>query len=567
MSRLRVIRLGFFAVGLVIVGQLFRVQVLQHDFYSALAEGQHDLFRQLFPERGRIYARDGGAGDQTFLLATNRKLNLLYAEPYRIKNPGMTAKALAPILNVDPAELLPKLSSAQEHYHVLAHKLDDGTRARIEALGLDGLGFTEEDFRYDPEGTAGAQMLGFVGRNESGQGGRYGIEGWFDQELSGAQGYLESQKDSVGRLIAVGNHTIKPAKDGSDLVLTIDRTVQYVACQKLEAAVQAHQAERGSVIILDPKTGALIAVCNAPTFDPNDYGKVDDASVYNDTAIFNAYEPGSVFKTITMAAGIDTGKITPDTTFDDPGEVKIGPFTIRNADLKAHGTVSMTDVLAQSLNTGIDFVVGKVGPATFLKYARDFGFGEKTGITLQSEGAGDISQLERKGDIWAATGAFGQGVTATVLQLAAAYGAIADGGTLMKPYVVDQIRKSDGQVVVTKPQPVRQVVTARTANLLTGMLVAVVEKGEGHRAQVPGYWIGGKTGTAQIPNANGPGYEVGPTIGTFAGFGPIDDPKFVMVVRIDRPKDVQYAESSAAPLFGDIAKFLMDYYRIPPTRK
>jgi len=568
MSRLRLVRLGFFLAGFLIIGQLFRVQVLAHDFYSALAEGQHDLFRQLFPERGRIYARDGGgADDQTFLLATNRKLNLLYAEPYRIKDGAAVAKALAPILGVEEADLRAKLSDRQEHYRVLAHKLDDDARAKIEAFKFEGLGFSEEDLRFYPEGATGAQVLGFVGESASGKGGRYGIEGWFDKELTGDQGYLESQKDSVGRLIAVGNHTIKPAKDGSDVVLTIDRTVQYVACQKLEAAVRAHQAERGSLIILDPKTGAVIAMCNAPTFDPNDYGKIDSVDVYNDTAIFDAYEPGSVFKTITMAAALDTGKITPESTFDDPGEVKIGPFTIRNSDLKAHGLVTMTDILAESLNTGLVEVSRRLGTTAFLKYARDFGFGERTGITLQSEVPGNIDSLTRKGDIWSATASFGQGLTVTVLQLAAAYGAVANHGVLMKPYVVDEIRHPDGGVDATKPQPVRQVIASRTADLLTGMLVAVVERGHGKRAGVPGYWIGGKTGTAQIPSANGSGYEVGPTIGTFAGFGPIDDPKFVMVVRIDRPKDVQYAESSAAPLFGDIAKFLMDYYRIPPTRK
>ncbi len=567
MSRLRFIRLGFLLTGLIIMGQLFRIQVLSHGFYSALAEGQHEIFRHLFPERGRIYARDGMSGGQEFLLATNRTLNLLYAEPYRIKDPASVVAALAPIVNLDPSDLSAKLADRQERYHVLAHKLDDETRAKVESLKIAGLGFSTEDFRYYPESDAGAQLLGFVGRSDAGQSGRYGIESAFDQDLAGTQGYLESQKDSFGRLITVGNQTIKPARDGSDLLLTVDRTVQYVACRKLAEAVRAHQASRGSLVILDPKTGAVIAMCNAPAFDPNEYGKVGDIEVYNNTAVSNAYEPGSVFKTITMAAGIDTGKITPDTTFDDPGEVKIGPFTIRNADLKAHGVVTMTEVLAQSLNTGIDFVVAKVGPSVFLDYVRDFGFGRKTGITLRSEGVGDVSQLERKGDIWSATGAFGQGVTATVLQLAAAYGAIANGGLLMKPYVVEEIRRPDGQVVETKPQSVRQVVTARTAGLVTGMLVAVVERGEGHRAAVPGYWIGGKTGTAQIPNANGPGYEVGPTIGTFVGFGPVDDPKFVMAVRMDRPKDVQYAESSAAPLFGDVAKFLMEYYRIPPTRK
>jgi cell division protein FtsI/penicillin-binding protein 2 len=567
MSRLLFIRLGFFLAGLLIIVQLFRVQVLAHGFYTALAQGQHELFRQLFPERGRIYATDGQAGDQLFLLATNRKLNLLYAEPYRIKNGETVAKKLAPILGVDKAELAGKLSNPQERYRVLAHKLDDDTRARIEALKLDGIGFSEEDVRFYPEGTAGAQMLGFVGASQDGKSGRYGLEGWFDKQLTGEQGYLETQKDSVGQMIAVGDHTIKPAKDGSDLVLSIDRTVEYVACQKLEAAVKAQQAERGSLVILDPKTGAIIAMCNAPTYDPNDYGNVDNVDVYNNSAIFNAYEPGSVFKAITMAAALDTGKITPDTMWDDPGSVTIGTFTIRNSDLKAHGPVSMTDILAYSLNTGLVEVSRRLGTPAFLKYVRDFGFGEKTDITLQSEVPGNIDSLTRKGDIWPATASFGQGLTVTLLQLASAYGAIANRGVLMKPYIVSEVRGSDGQVETTKPLSVRQVITAHTANLLTGMLVAVVERGHGKRAGVPGYWIGGKTGTAQIPSADGTGYEVGPTIGTFAGFGPVDDPKFVMAVRVDRPKDVQFAETSAAPLFGDIAKFLMDYYRIPPSRK
>ncbi len=566
MSRLRVIRLGFFAFGLIVLVQLFRIQVLENGFYVALAEGQHDLFRHLFPQRGKIYARDRAAGDKEYLLATNRTLNLLYAEPFRLEDASEAAKALAPILGAEASDLAAKLSNKEERYRVLARRLDDETRGRIEALKLPGIGFSEEDFRFYPEGTTGAQLLGFVGESERGRTGRYGVEGWFDKELAGAQGYLESEKDPGGRAIAIGNRTIEPAKDGVDLVLTIDRTVQYVACRKLDEWVAKHGAERGSVVIIEPETGAVIALCNAPTFDPNDYGKVADIGVYNDTATFDAYEPGSIFKPITMAAGIDTGDVTPDTPFDDPGEVKIGPFTIRNSDLKAHGRVTMTDVITKSLNTGMVEVVHRLGAPTFLKYVRDFGFGQKPGLELHSEAAGDIEPLERKGDIWSATGSYGQGITVTALQMAVAYAALANDGMMMKPYVVEEIRKADGTVEKRAPKAVRQVVTERTARLVSGMLTAVVERGHGTKAAVPGYWIGGKTGTAQIARKDGPGYEVGATIGSFAGYGPIDDPKFAMVVRIDRPKDVQFAESSAAPLFGDIAKFLLDYYQIPPTR-
>jgi cell division protein FtsI/penicillin-binding protein 2 len=567
MTRLRLLRLVFLLAGLLIVGQLFRVQVLGHAFYAALAEGQHDLFKHLFPERGRIYARDRKFGGQEFLLATDRKLAVAYAEPFRVKDPRGTAAKLAPLLGLGEDELIPKLSG-QERYRVLKRQVDDDARAAVEKLGLEGIGFSEEDHRFYPEGTAGAHLLGFVGHGEDGgRAGRYGLEGYFDEALSGTQGYLESEKDSRGRLIAIGNRTLKPAKDGDDLVLTIDRTIEYVACKRLEEWVTAHGAQRGSLVILEPSTGAVLAMCGAPAFDPNAYNKVESVEIYNNTAIFEPYEPGSVFKTITMAAGLDTEKIAPSTPFEDAGEVKIGPHTIRNSDLKAHGRVDMTTVLAESLNTGLVEVAHRLGGPTFLKYVRDFGFGQKTGVELQTEAAGDIEPLERKGDIWSATGSFGQGITVTVLQLASAYGAIANGGILMKPYVVDEIRHADGSVERRAPKAVRRVISERTARLLSGMLVQVVERGHGKRAGVAGYWIGGKTGTAQIARRDGPGYEAEATIGSFVGFGPIDDPKFVMAVRIDRPKDVQFAESSAAPLFGEIAKFLLDYDEVPPTRR
>lgn len=567
MSRLRAIRIGFFLFGFLILGQLFRIQVLGHDFYAALAEGQHDLFRHLFPQRGKIYARDMASGEREYLLATNRSLHLLYAEPFRLKDPLAAARAIAPILGEEPAAIADKISKKDERYRVLARKLDDETRERVEALGLEGIGFSKEDFRFYPEGAVGAQLLGFVGESERGRSGRYGVEGWFDKELAGAQGYLESEKDPGGRAIAVGNRTIKPAKDGVDLVLTIDRTIQYVACRKLEQWVVRHGASQGSVVIIEPATGAVIALCNAPSFDPNEYGKVEDVGVYNDAATFDAYEPGSIFKPIAMAAGIDTEKVSPTTPFDDPGEVKIGPYTIRNSDLKAHGRVTMTEVLTESLNTGMVEVAHRLGALTFLKYVRDFGFGQKPGLELQSEVAGNIEPLERKGDIWSATGSYGQGITVTALQMASAYATLANDGMMMKPYVVEEVRHPDGTTEKRSPKAVRRVISERAARLISGMLTAVVERGHGTRAGVPGYWIGGKTGTAQIARSDGPGYEVGATIGSFAGYGPIDDPKFAMVVRIDRPKDVQFAESSAAPLFGDIAKFLLDYYQIPPTRK
>ncbi len=565
-GRLRLLRIISVLIGILALSQLFRIQIMSHDFYAALADGQHDLFRKLFPERGKIYAHDGD--DKTFLMASNRQLSLVFAEPHRLEDPQDAAKKLAPILGLDEAELAAKLDDPTARYRPLKRQVDDDVRNAVAALKIEGIGFSDEDKRYYPERTAAAHVLGFVGSDESGAPvGRYGIEGWFDERLAGEQGFLESEKDSFGRLIAVGNRTLEPARDGDDLVLTIDRTVEVVACRKLEEWVAQHQAERGVVIILEPKTGAVIAMCGAPTFDPNDYNKVESVDVFNNMAIFGAYEPGSIFKTMTIAGGLDAGLISPTSTFEDTGEVKFGKFTIRNSDLMAHGVVTMTEVLSESLNTGLVDVVLKIGPPKFNDLVHDFGFGEKTGIELQTEAAGDVSVLAKKGQIYAATGSFGQGITVTPLQITAAYAAIANGGVLMKPYIIDEVRTPDGKTEKTEPAVVRRVISERASKLLSGMLVDVVENGHGKRAGVEGYWIGGKTGTAQIPRTDGPGYEQGAAIGSFAGFGPIEDPKFVMLVRVDRPQGVEFAESSAAPLFGDIAKFLLDYYQIPPTRR
>lgn len=569
-ERLKALRIVFIVTGLVIVGQLFRIQVIGHGFYEALASGQHEIFRQLFPERGRILSKDGITGEEA-LLVTNRKLAVVFAEPFRIKNPEDTAMLLGEILEWEDEEVATiaiKLGEQERRYLSLAKKVTADVRERIASLDIEGIRFTDESHRFYPERDSGAQVLGFVGAaSDGGREGKYGIEGYFEEELSGAQGYLSSTKDATGRLTVVGDHTFQSALDGADIILTLDRTLQHVICGDLTEWVELHQAERGSVVVMDPQTGAIVAMCNTPSFDPNIYNLVDSIDVFNNTSIFSPYEPGSVFKAITMAAGLDTEKITPDTIFDDEGEVEIGLHTIRNSDLKAHGEVTMTEVLAESLNTGLVEVVTRLGSETFLKYVRDFGFGQRTGIEVQTELAGDISTLKKPGDIWSATGSFGQGITVTLLQLVQAYSAIANDGVLMKPFLVSEIRYDNAEVDVHQPQKVRRVIDERSAKLLSSMLVSVVEKGHGTRAGVPGYWIAGKTGTAQIASSGSIGYEKDDTIGSFIGFGPIENPRFVIGVRIDRPQTVGFAESSAAPLFGKIASFLVDYYQIPPTRK
>jgi len=306
-------------------------------------------------------------------------------------------------------------------------------------------------------------------------------------------------------------------------------------------------------------------MCGSPDFNPNVYNETSKITNFNNPALFLDYEPGSVMKGLTMAAAVDQQKVSPNSTYNDTGEVLFGKSVIKNSDNKAHGIQTMTQVLEESLNTGAIYAMRQIGVQVFRKYLEDFGLGSTTGVELDGEAAGNLHSLYDSNEIYAATASFGQGITATPLQMVTAYAAIANGGKLMRPYLVKEIRHSDGTTETHSSKVVRQVISSKTAALVSGMLVRVVTNGHGKKAAVTGYVIAGKTGTAQIPRHDGKGYEDGSTIGSFIGFGPVSDPKFAMIVRIDRPKDVQYAESSAAPLFGDLAKFILQYYEVPPS--
>ncbi|MBI4280568.1 penicillin-binding protein 2 [Candidatus Uhrbacteria bacterium] len=563
--RITILWIGLVAVALITIVRLFSLQVLQHKLYAALASGQHEVFRQLFPVRGSIFVRDKNGA--LFPVATTRTLTLVWADLRAITEPAKTARLLAETLELDELALRAKIEPRDDPFEVIAHFVSDEAAGRLKSYELPGLGFRPEPNRFYPEQGFGGQLIGFFGSDQNNEEkGRYGIEGHYDEILAGHQGFLSAKRDPAGRLILAASRSGQPAEDGSDLVLTIDRTIQFFVCDRLAAAVERFEADGGSVVILEPKSGAILALCGAPDFDPNNFRKVTDISVFNNPAVMGAYEPGSVMKAVTMAAALDSGAVGPQTTYNDTGMVEIGPHQIQNSDLKAHGRQTMTEVLGKSLNTGVIFALNEMGAKNFQSYLERFGFGQPTGIDLDQEVSGDLSTLEKPGEIYSATASFGQGLTVTPLQLAVAFGAIANDGKLMKPYVVGEIRRPAGEAVTTVPQMRRQVISTHTATVLEAMLVSVVEEGHGRRAGVPGYFIAGKTGTAQVPRTDGRGYDPSLTIGTFTGFGPIEDPLFVMSVRIDHPRAVQFAESSAAPLFGEIAKFILQYYQVPPTR-
>lgn len=439
-----------------------------------------------------------------------------------------------------------------------------------QALKLEGFGYSMVSYRFYPENNIGAHVLGFASYEDELQHGRYGLEGFFDDELFGKFGLVEAER-GAGGLVIINNRQAVKQEDGANLVLTIDRSAQFTACRLLNEAVAKHGAAGGSVIIVQPKTGAILAMCSAPDFDPNNYQAVPDIKVFNNPAVFNQYEPGSVFKAITMAAALDTEKVTPETTYQDAGQIMISgwPKPIKNSDFDTqggHGTTNMIQVLEKSLNTGAIFAMRQVGHQVFANYVEKFGFGEKTGLELEGESAGDIKSITglKVKEISAATASFGQGITVTPLQMVMSYAAIANGGKLMKPYIVKEIIYPDGHRSTTQPSSVRQVVSENTAAILSGMLVNVVENGHSKKIQIPGYYIAGKTGTAQVAADNTKGYS-GKYNHTFVGFAPANKAAFVILTKIDNPR-AMYAESTAVPLAHDITKFLLNHWQIKQDR-
>jgi cell division protein FtsI/penicillin-binding protein 2 len=561
--RISFLGLFVFIIATLILFRAYFLQVDSYAYYQALAENQHSFFRKLIPDRGEIFLKDR---EGLYPVAVNKQSMMAYAVPKEIEDNIFASGELARILSLDQNALREKLADKEDMYEVLKRRLSEVEIEGIKGAKILGVHLVGEDFRYYPGGELAAHILGYVGWKENEFGGRYGSELFFEEELRGENGELFHNKDASGKWITTSARDIAYAKNGTSLVLSFDRIVQYRAEKLLAAAVEKYQADRGTVIVMETKTGKLISMANYPTFNPNEYAKVENMEVFRNLAVSDPYECGSVFKPFTMAAAIDAGKISPDTTYVDTGAVTEAGYTIKNSDLKSNGKQTMTEVLEKSLNTGVIFAEKQMGNETFRGYIERFGFGELTGTDIFAEVPGNISNLKNhKRNIEFFTASYGQGITVTPLQLVSAYNAIANGGVLLKPQIIDHLIYADGSVSESSPQEVRRVISQKTAHDVSQMLRSVVEKGHGKRAGVPGYAVGGKTGTAQV--VFGGKYEEGKNIGSFAGFAPVDNPRFTMLVRLDNPKTVEWAESSAAPTFGELMKFLLEYYHVEPTEE
>lgn len=533
------------------------------------------------------------------------------ADPTQINDTTYTAETLAPILNLEVEPLDKLLQRRPRRYVEIVSKIVPEVSEKIIEMKqnpryrmlLRGIQLKDEYWRYYPERSLAAQVLGFVDSNGNGQ---YGIEGRFDFDLRGQEGYIYGATNTRGQRILGKGSGITQARDGADIVISIDRVIQGQIEKILAEDTERFQADFGQIIVVEPSTGRILAMAHAPNFDPNEYGKAflkyeippeqyqadledenfnqriptenDEGQLYRyfntwgpavfrNKIISDIYEPGSVMKALTMAAAINSDEVTPNTTYEDTGPVEVDEFNIRNSDETYAGTTSMISVLNRSLNTGIAFVTQKMGSKLMYEYLRDFGFGQYTDIELPGEADGDLEFWQDWSASELVTRGFGQGVTSTPLQMVMGFASLANGGYLYKPILVEEIRYQDGRAPkIFHPEVVRRVVGDRAYNQTKSMLLNVVSGGTGRGARVYGYSVMGKTGTSQTYR-NGKVLEgVGTTIASFAGFGPIQEPRFVMLVKYDYPKTSQFGSETAAVTFGKVAEFLFDYFEVPPDR-
>jgi cell division protein FtsI/penicillin-binding protein 2 len=560
--RLNLLMGCFFLVGFLIISRLFYWQVLLREKLTTIAEAQHWISFEIPAERGKILGRDG------FPLVSNEEVFLVFASlPDLNKNSTEIAERLSPILNPDDPStisgLIKERLARQDLVWVpLKHKVSLKIKKIIEELEIKGIGFEKETKRSYPEGSTAAHLLGFVGSDISGQDkGYFGLEGYYDLELRGQAGILRREKDASGKPILVGETKEEKQKNGRDLLTTIDRAVQFIAEKKLQEGVRRYGAVSGSVVVMEPKTGEILAMASSPTYDPALYGEFDK-DIFPNPGVAMSFEPGSIFKVLVMAAALNEGVVKPETRCNRcDGSRNISGETIKTWNDEYPLNPSMVEIIQQSNNVGMVFVGEKLGVEKMVTYLEKFGIGQRTGIDLQEESAPGLRpKLEWKA-IDLATAAFGQGIAVTPIQMVRAVGAIANRGKLMRPFVVKKVISDEGvNEIFQKVQS--EVIKPTTVRVMTEIMVNAVDNGEAKWAKPKGYRIAGKTGTAQIPVAGH--YDEEKTIASFVGFAPADEPKFVMLVTLREPTSSPWGSETAAPLWFDIAKELFTYYGILP---
>jgi cell division protein FtsI (penicillin-binding protein 3) len=554
---MRSVALLFIAVFVATAGRAFYLQVFQKDRLVKLAEKQHQRIVALTPGRGAIYDRNNAP------LAVSIEMDSCYAETRNLESLPEAATKLAPLLGCSVPELQAKLKGAK-NFVWLARRMPPEQAKKIRELDLDGIGFVKESKRFYPNSEVAAHVVGFTGVDP---GGLEGVEKRYDSTILGNTGFLVTERDALGRDIDLKKGSEgKAGSKGSNVVLTLDKNIQYITEKELSKAVEKNGAKAGIAIVMEPDTGRVLAMANYPTFNPNSYFKYGPGALRN-RAISDSFEPGSTFKIFLVASALEARVIKPTDLFNcENGSYGFAGRTIH--DTHRYSTLSVPEVLKYSSNIGAAKIGSRLGSERLYAALTGFGFAQKSEVDLPGEAGGMLRPQTKWYPIDLATISFGQGVTATALQITSAVSAVANGGNLMKPYLVDRVVSDEGVVLQQfAPQLRRRVISEQTARTVAHMLEGVVDDGgTGTSAAVDGYSVAGKTGTAQKVDAATRGYSARKRTASFVGFVPVNKPKLAILVVVDEPTTSPYGGVVAAPAFSAIAQQALCYLKVPPEK-
>lgn len=570
---------GLLLVVAVFIMRLFYLQIIQHDYYVEQANRVQVQPLTIQPTRGELYIYDA---NELVPLVLNERVYTVFADPSEVKDAEKTLDGLRPIIGGElakDADSLLRDASGKIRYRVIARNISRTQAEKIEAKQLRGIGLQQTNRRLYPEGSLAAQTLGYLDSDGKGQ---YGIEGALDARLAGEAGLLETITDVRKIPLTIGNDDIsKPARNGDNLVLTLDRSLQLKAEEVLKAGLEHAKATKGSVVVMNPNNGAIMAMANYPTYDPSTYGKVADYSVFQNSIVSAPYENGSVIKALTMGAGLDSGAVTPNSTFPDgTGCTQVDDRRICNVEEDPKSaSATMLDTLRYSLNTGVVHITKQMGGGSINRTARDtlyryfhdqYRFGQLTGIEQAGENAGIVIAPDQAegNNVRYANMAFGQGMDVTMIQTVSAFSAEINGGTYYQPRLVAGVRTDDGAVTAKEPVVVKENVISKTSSDQARELIWQGRKtgflGKNDR---DGYMIGGKTGTSQVIDPKTGEYSDANSIGSYLGFGGVNRPEYVIMVKVDDAKIGGYqGTTAAAPIFNDLNNWMLDYLKLQPKR-
>ena len=536
-----------------ILVRIGHLQVFKHEEYSRLAEAQRAKTVPLRPKRGPIIDRAG------LVLAESAAAESLFGLPTRMSDSARVATALAPILG-EPASDIARRLDPDKRFVWVKRKLPPRVAQAVQDLHEPALGFIQESLRLYPNRELAAHVVGFEGLDGKGLS---GIEQAWDVHLAGAEGKALVERDALGRDVTGAPKVLKPSVPGQGVALTLDATLQYIAEKEVDAAWRRTRAKGAMAVMVDPRTGEILAMAIRPTFNPNAFGAATDEERRN-RAITDPFEPGSTFKVIMAAGALEEGVVRPtDRFYGENGKIRIATAVI--GDWKPFGWLTFSEVLQNSSNVGSIKAGLQLGKERYYKYITGFGFGQPVGLGLPGESRGQLRAPPQWSALSLATMSIGQEISVTAVQMVTAFAAIANGGRLMQPQIVRALLDANGREVRTfEPRAVRQVISPETARELTTILTAVVREGTGHNAAIPGYDVAGKTGTAQKMDPSTRRYSHAPGILSFVGFAPADDPRIAMIVLLDEPKNEKWGSEAAAPIFAAIGREALRHLSVPP---